>query len=161
MALDDTISLLERAPLIGRFQRDALRLLAFSAETRRLRPGDMLFSKGDRSDGGYVLLRGEIEVLSSRARAGPDRTPDAVVGPGALLGRLALVMRMKRPSSARALTACELMRISPTLLRRILAEFPDAAERMHDELAADLADLTGGLDGVRDQLLRPPLLPPR
>ena len=155
MALDETIGLLERVPLIGRFQRDALRLLAFSAETRRLRPGDMLFSRGDRSDGGYVLLAGEIEVTSGGAGRRAGSEPDAVVGPGALLGRLALVMRMKRPSSARARTACELMRISPTLLRRIIAEFPDTAERMHDEMAADLAELTRGLDGVRGSLLEP------
>lgn len=170
MSLEDTIALLQGAPLIGRFERDALRLLAFSAETRRLRAGDTLFRRGDRSDGGYIVLAGEVDMVSGAGPSGmglsgkgvsgnaemSDATgsADATLGPGALIGRLALFVRMKRPATARARTACEVLRISPTLVRRVLAEFPEAAAGMHDEIASDLDDLSSGLDRVRTMLMR-------
>ena len=52
MALDDDIAILSQAPLFNLLERDALRLVAFASESRSLRAGDVLFRKGDRSDGG-------------------------------------------------------------------------------------------------------------
>ena len=147
MALDDTIALLRGAPLIGLFDTDALRLLAFSAETRRLRQGEVLFSRGDRSDGGYVVASGTIGI------AVPGGQPDLLVGPGSLIGRIALLVRTERPATATAREPAELLRISPTLMRRVLAEFPSAANGLHDAMAEDLAGLTADLARVGDRLL--------
>lgn len=147
MALDDTIALLAQAPVIGHLERDALRLLAFSAETRRLRAREILFREGDRSDGGYVVLEGELAA----AREGSDAV--ALAGPGALIGQTALFVRIQRPSSAVARRASSVMRVSPTLMRRVLEEFPAAAAAIQDALADDLAELSGGLERVRQMLL--------
>jgi CRP-like cAMP-binding protein len=147
MALDDTIALLRSAPLIGLFDPDALRLLAFSAETRRLRAGEILFRSGERSDGGYVVASGSIGVA-----ARPDE-PELLFGPGSVIGQLALFARIERPATATAREPGEVLRISPTLMRRVLAEFPGAASGLHDALAADLAGLTADLTRVGDRLL--------
>jgi CRP-like cAMP-binding protein len=150
LALDDTIGLLAQAPIVGLFEQDALKLLAFSAETRRLRPGEALFKRGDRSDGGYVVIQGRIAVSSA-----PDGSQPVLLGPSSLIGRLALFVRMQRPAGAVALEAAEVVRISPTLMRRVLAEFPSAADAMHAEIAADLADLSADLARVRQRFLDP------
>jgi CRP-like cAMP-binding protein len=147
MALDDTIATLSSAPLIGLLERDALRLIAFSAETRRLRPSEILFREGERSDGGYVVLEGEIAAT----REGSDSL--ALAGPGALIGRLALFVRTKRPASAVARERSRLIRISPTLMRRVLEEFPAAASAMREAVADDLDELAGGLERVREMLV--------
>ena len=147
VALDDTIALLEQAPIVGLFGRDALRLLAFSAETRRLRTGETVFRRGDRSDGGYVVLTGRLGLT------GRSGQPATIVGPGALVGRVALFVRTQRPVTAVALDASEVLRVSPTLLRRVLAEFPDAAGRMRDLMAEDLSDLSADLERIRLRLL--------
>ena len=47
MALDDDMTLLARQPLLSLMERDALRLLAFAAESRILRAGDVLFRAGE------------------------------------------------------------------------------------------------------------------
>lgn len=144
LGLDDDIAILAAAPLFGFLGRDALRLLSFAAERRSLAPGDRLFARGDASDGGFVVLSGTI-ALAPRVAGGETVT----VGRSALVGRLALLLPGERPTDAHAAAAAEVIRITPTLMRRVLAEFPQAAQAIHDELADDLAVLARDLDHVR------------
>lgn len=148
MAVHDDIAVLSRAPLFSLMGRDALQLVAFASERRELAAGQILFRKGDRADGGYVVATGAIAL---------ERTPDGeaafVAGPGALIGQAALFVRQNRPATARATEPSGLLRISPTLMRRVLEEFPAAARVVHDQLAAELSQLTGDLERVRQQLV--------
>jgi CRP-like cAMP-binding protein len=153
LALDDTIRLLAQAPIVGLLERDALRLLAFSADTRRLRAGEVLFRRGDRSDGGYVVLHGRIALTPGSPDGGAE--PEAVAGPGSLIGQVALFVRTQRPATAIALEPTEMLRLSPTLMRRVLAEFPAAALAIQAAMAEDLAGLMGDLERVRASMLRP------
>lgn len=149
MALEDDIAILSRVPLFGLLEMDAMRLIAFAAETRALKPGEVLFRKGDRADGAYVVVRGAI-ALDSRE----DGSPAAFVAePGALIGQSALFLRNPRPATATAREASGVMRVSPTLVRRVLEEYPRAAGILHQALMKDLVNLSGGLERVRQQLL--------
>ena len=143
MGLDDDIAILAAAPLFGFLDRDALRLLTFAAERRELTDGDLLFSRGDPADGGFVVMSGTIRLEPRGAGAEPVRA-----GRAALIGQLALFVRGTRPTEARAEGAAEVMRITPTLMRRVLEEFPGAAQAVHDTLADDLAGLVADLDQV-------------
>lgn len=147
MALDDTIGLLAQTPLFGLLERDALRLLAFSADARRLRAGEVLFRRGERSDGGYVVLEGELTVFRN------ETEPGIVAGPGSLLGQVALFVRLPRPSTAVASAPTRVLRISPTLMKRVLQEFPSGAAELRNAVAAELDELTAGLERVRRSLL--------
>ena len=55
MGLDDDIAILAAAPVFELFGRDALRLLSFAGERRLLAEGELLFARGEPSDGGYVV----------------------------------------------------------------------------------------------------------
>jgi len=149
MALDDDIAILSGAPLFGLLHRDALRLVAFAAESRTLREGDTLFRKGDRSDGGYVVSRGAIALDAHE----DGSAADFVVGPGSLIGQAALFARIERPATAIAREPSTVIRVSPSLMRRVLEEFPAAAAAMHEALAQDLVRLTEGLEEVRRRLV--------
>jgi CRP-like cAMP-binding protein len=150
MALENDIATLSRAPLFCLLNKDALRLVAFAAENRVMRAGDVLFRRGDRSDGGYVVCEGAI-ALDAR----DDGSPAAfVAGPSALIGQSALFTRIERAATATAREQSVVMRVSPSLMRRVLEEFPDAAAAMQDLMAEDLSRLTAGLERVRQQLLR-------
>lgn len=149
MALDDDIAILSKAPLFNLLERDALRLVAFASESRSLREGDVLFRKGDRSDGGYVVSRGAIAL-----DANEDGSPAAfVAGPGSLIGQAALFTRIARPATATAQEATTVIRVTPSLMRRVLEEFPDAAAAMQDAMAEELARLSQGLEQVRQKLI--------
>jgi len=149
MALENDIGILTRAPLFSLLDRDALRLVAFAAENRVLRAGDVLFRKGDRSDGGYVVSRGAIDLDAS-----DDGAPAIfTAGPGDLIGQTALFTRIPRPATATAREPSTVIRISPSLMRRVLEEFPGAASSMRDALADEMKRLAEGLEEVRRQLL--------
>jgi len=150
MALEDDIAILSGAPLFNLLDRDALRLVAFAAENRTMRAGDVLFRRGDRSDGGYVVARGAV-ALDARDDGSPATF---VAGPSALIGRAALFTRIERPATASAREPSTVIRISPSLMRRVLEEFPQAAAAMQAAMAEDLLRLTDGLEGVRQQLLQ-------
>lgn len=144
MTPDETLDILRRTPVIGLLTEDALRILASVGDVRRLRTDEILFKQGERSDGGYVVLTGAISV-----RREGDEDEIAVLGPGSLIGQVALFVRMHRPATASARETSTVLRISPTLVRRVLEQFPDAAPRLHEAMAEDLSELAAGLDGVR------------
>jgi CRP-like cAMP-binding protein len=149
MALEDDIATLSRAPLFSLLDREALRLVAFAAENRIMRAGDVLFRKGDRSDGGYVVARGAVALDATE-----DGSPaDFVAGPGALIGQTALFARLARPATATAREPSSVLRITPSLMRRVLEEFPTAAAAIEQALSDELAQLTEGLDRVRQLLI--------
>lgn len=149
MALDDDIAALSRAPLFGLLEMDAMRLIAFAAETRALKAGEVLFRKGERADGAYVVVRGAV-ALDARE----DGSPAAFVAePGAVIGQSALFLRGLRPATATARETSSVMRVSPTLVRRVLEEYPRAAGILHQALVRDLVSLSSGLERVRQQLL--------
>lgn len=143
MANEDTLGVLRATPIIGLFEENALRVLANVADARRLRSGEVLFRQNERSDGGYVVLAGEIAV----GREGDDAGV-AHLGPGGLIGKVALFLRMQRPAAAVATEPSTVLRISPTLMKRVLQEYPSAAEGMSRILADDLEGLATGLDRV-------------
>ena len=147
MALADTITLLSRTPLFRLLDHEALRLIAFMAESRRLRADEALFRRGERSDGGYVVLDGELDITAA------DESLVGTAGPGVLIGQLALFVRMQRPSSAIAREGATVLRISPTLMRRILQEFPAGAAAIRDALAENLGEFSDELEKIRRVLL--------
>lgn len=145
MALGDDIDILSRCEPFNRFATEALRLLAFAGEHRSLRQGDVLFTKGDRADSGYVVKSGSLTLSGATA----DERRPVVAEPGALIGKLALFIRNTRPVTAVASEPTEVIRISPTLMRRVLEEFPDCAKAAYDSIAGDLSELSEGLEQVR------------
>jgi CRP-like cAMP-binding protein len=149
MALDDDIAVLSQAPLFNLLERDALRLVAFASESRTYREGDVLFRKGDRADGGYVVSRGAIALDAS-----DDGSPEAfLAGPGSLIGQAALFARIERRATATAREPSAIIRVTPSLMRRVLEEFPDAAAAIQETMAEELTRLTEGLERVRQQLI--------
>ena len=56
-------------------------------------------------------------------------------GPGALIGELALVVAMPRPSTAIALEHSSVIRVARSLFQRVLESDPAAARRLRDEFA--------------------------
>ncbi|CAO4169597.1 cyclic nucleotide-binding domain-containing protein [Methylorubrum aminovorans] len=148
MGLDDDIAILAAAPVFERFGRDALRLLSFAGERRLLEDGEMLFTRGAPSDGGYVVMSGTIALALARQDA-----PPVTVARSGVIGRNALFRTLPRPADARACEASEVMRVTPSLMSRVLREFPDAAAAIHDGMAEELLGLVRGLSGVRERLV--------
>lgn len=146
MALDDDIRILQRVPLLEGFTAEQLRLLAFGAESLRVRAGRDLYAEGADADCAYVVASGEIELY--RETDG-KRSVSGRAGPGALLGELALIAGGTRPTSAVAVHDTEVIRLGRTIFRRILEEYPELAATLHRRIAGELNDLVSRLERVR------------
>jgi CRP-like cAMP-binding protein len=153
MTIEDDIFFLERLTIFGQLGFSALQILAIGSETRQLVSGEVLFTAGDAADSGYIIQEGALRL--DLPGAGPSDS-DIVVGPGALLGELALVTETKRPVTATAIEPSTVMRISRGLFRKVLEGFPDAARLMRDRVAARASEATNELQAVRDMLLPKP-----
>jgi CRP-like cAMP-binding protein len=125
MSIEDDVALLERVPTFRVLGRESLRMLAIGSEQRDVARGDFLFRQGDDADSGFVVQRGSFRVDDG---AGAEMT----AGPGALLGELALVHPMRRPSTATAMEYSTAIRINRSLFQRVLESDPAAALRLRD-----------------------------
>ena len=128
MSIEDDVALLERVPTLRLLGTTALRMLAIGSEQRNVARGDLLFSQGDDADAGFIVQRGAFRIEDG---AGAE----IIAGPGALIGELALIVAMQRPSTATALEHSSVIRVARSLFQRVLESDPAAARRLRDEFA--------------------------
>jgi len=94
----------------------------------QLAPGDSLFREGDGGDKMYVLLEGEMEILLG------DFVLETV-GPGALIGEMALIDDSSRTASAVAKSACRLAEIDRRRFHFLVQQTPHFATHVMKTLA--------------------------
>ncbi|MBI5130783.1 MAG: cyclic nucleotide-binding domain-containing protein [Rhodopseudomonas palustris] len=140
MSIEDDVALLERVPTLRLLGDTSLRMLAIGSDQREFARGDVLFNAGDASDAGYVVQTGSFQVTS--AEGGPH---ELIARPGDLIGELALVLPMPRPSSAVALEYSSVIRIARSLFQRVLESDPAAARRLRDEFASRTSQIASDI----------------
>jgi CRP-like cAMP-binding protein len=145
MSVDDTIQSLSRLPVFSKLEPGAVRLIAFAAETRHLRAGDILFRQGDFADCGYLLLAGALTLEGVIG----EETLARSVKSGDLLGETALIVATRRPVTAIARQNSTVLRISRALFLRVLEEYPASAERLRRDLLTLLGALGRDLELFR------------
>ena len=128
MSIEDDVALLERVPTMRLLGTASLRMLAIGSEQRDVARGDLLFKGGENADAGFIVQRGAFRIED-------DGGAEIVAGPGALIGELALIVQMQRPSTALALEHSSVIRIARSLFQRVLESDPNAARRLRDEFA--------------------------
>jgi len=145
MSIEDDIVFLEGVPTLALLGREALRILAIGAESRYIHEGDVLFREGDAADGGYVVQEGAFELASVRSRGDEP----VAVGPGVLLGELALLTETVRSATATAIEPSAVMRIPRKLFLKMLEGYPDAAQRLREVIALRTNKAMHDIVGVR------------
>ena len=138
MSIEDDVALLERVPTLRLLGATALRMLAIGSEQRDFARGDLLFNEGDDADAGFIVQRGAFRIENGGGA-------EIVAGPGALIGELALVVAMQRPSTATALEHCSVIRVARSLFQRVLESDPDAARRLRDEFAGRTSQIASDM----------------
>jgi CRP-like cAMP-binding protein len=102
-------------------------MLAIGSEQRGCARNTALFHAGEEADAGFIVQRGAFRI--------EDGGASIVAGPGALIGELALINAMRRPSTAIALEDSSVIRVARSLFQRVLESDPAAARRLRDEFA--------------------------
>ena len=145
MSIEDDIAFFERVPTLGLLGRPALRILAIGAENRYVPRGEILFNVGDAADAGFVVQEGSFSLTPAASEGNKAIT----VGPGTLLGELAMLTETTRPVTAKAIEPATVLRIARTLFLKMLEGFPDAAGRLRDEFAHRTDQSTRDMYAIR------------
>lgn len=112
------VDLLARVPLLSGLEPAELERIAQVAIPRSFPKGARVFHEGDTSDACYVIRAGEVRVT----REHPDGRAIALatLGPGELVGELAMIDGGVRSASVEALTDVDLLAVSATDMRGLL-----------------------------------------
>ena len=149
MALDDDIRVLSGVGLFEGLTPDQLRLLAFGAERVRFAAGDAVYGEGAQADSAYVVVHGRIALFHERAG---QRIESAIARPGAILGELALIAETRRLTSAEAVEDTLAIRLDRKLVRRMLEEYPEVAEALHQRIVEDIQRMIRQLEQLASRL---------
>jgi CRP-like cAMP-binding protein len=129
-------SLLRSAPLFAGLDDPAWAALASRLETRTLPHGEPLFREGDLGDALHVVTEGKVKIC--RTAADGRENVIAILGPGDLVGELAIFDSQPRGASAVAVVDCTLASLSANDFRRWLGEHPAVAVDLLRALAIRL-----------------------
>ena len=110
--------LLARVPLLSGLDPAELERIAQVAVPRSYPKGARVFHEGDESDACYVIRDGEVRV--TREHSDGRAIALATLGPGELVGELAMLDGGVRSASLEALTDIELLAVSAADMRGLL-----------------------------------------
>jgi CRP-like cAMP-binding protein len=145
MSLDDEIAMMAKLPVLSELDDEALRVLAFSADTRNLNAGNLLLRRGERSEGGYFVISGSLSLF----RDANQEFETGVVGVGGLIGEMAMIAATENAVSAIAREPTTVLRIPRTLFQRVLREYPGSAARLRSAIEKHLLAFTTELEKLR------------
>lgn len=149
MTIEDDIAFFEQVPTLGVLGRQALRILAIGAESRYLHEGDTLFAAGEPADCAYVVQEGGFGLRPENEAGGVGMR----LGPGSLLGELALVIETRRVATAIAIEPSTVIRVSRSLFLKMLEGYPEAALRLRDHMAQRAEQAAEEMVSVRSVLV--------
>ena len=149
MSLETDANLLSSLPIFELLDREAVRLLAFQAETLDFRKGETLVKPGDKPDGGLVIVKGQVALEMSAQQSADETASTKMLAPGALIGQLALITDITHRANARAIEDTSVLEIRRTSFKKVLREYPECAAKVRAAIAADLLNFTKALEASR------------
>lgn len=145
MTLEAETQQLRSSPLFDLFDAEALRLIAFSSDTRPMKDEEVLFREGEVSDGAYFVVSGQVGLAAGER--------EEICGPASLIGEAALFAETQRPATATARGNAVVRRIPRHLMRRVLSAYPGAAMRIQAYLHEKIVSVGDSLARVETLLL--------
>ncbi len=146
-------SRLLRTELGRRLGRESLATLTSGSPERSLARGDVLVAQGDEAHLVYLVAQGRLDVTVA---TGAGEHHVATLGPGAVVGEIALLSGDRRSTTVRARTRALVVEVAAERLQALLAAEPEyaaqlaavASQRLHRTLfARELTALFGTLPG--------------
>jgi CRP-like cAMP-binding protein len=134
---------LKRFPILASFTAEDRTALAELLEERKVPKGRRLFTEGSESEGLVLICSGVVKLKSKTAG------DLGYVGEGHALGGLSLVTIGPREVTAIVEEPVELFMLERSAYHRLSEDFPRAACRLAEGIAAELgATLRQGLDRI-------------
>ena len=122
MALYDDVAPLKMQPALSVMHEDALRFLAFSSEELVLEPGDVLFRKGEKSTGVYLLRYGQLSLVVT------ESTETRELSAGDMIDEAGLLVEVTFQATAVARQKSNVLMLPRASIHRVLQEYPNLIE---------------------------------
>ena len=129
------VDLLKGLSLFDQCSKSDLQHVASLADEIDFRAGRVLMREGERGREFYVLLEGTAEVTRKGKKV-------AELGPGAMIGEMALVSGMPRSATVTSSSDVHLLVLTENRFRRLLAQHPSIQAKVMRSLADRLAATT-------------------
>ena len=125
------IALLQETPLFANTTEKSLESMIKSAVQKTVSPGDKVVQEGQGGVGFYLILEGKAEVIK-------DGTKLAELGTGNFFGELGVIDGQVRTADVVAVTETKCWILSQWAMKSIIANHPEVALSMLEELARRL-----------------------
>lgn len=112
--------LIERVPFFRDASEEFIRDIVLLLQPRLLLPGTEFIREGAVGDSMYFISHGEVEVTS-----GDGRTVYDTLGPGSIVGEMALLMNAPRSASVRTRGYCDVYVLAKQDFLRVLQDHPN------------------------------------
>lgn len=123
-----TTELLARVPLLAGLETTELERISQVAVPRSFPKGARVFHEGDESDACYVVRSGEVRV--TREHSDGRAIALATLGPGEIVGELAMLDGEVRSASVEALSDVELLAVAARDMRGLLERNPEITAKL-------------------------------
>jgi len=150
MTLQEESSFLSKVPFFQALEPSRLKLLAFTSDMVNFQHGEIIFKAGDPADCAYVIMEGEVEILS----VVDEESVVSVLQLNQIFGELALLNDEPRSATLRAKGELKVMKISESLFMELIRESPKLALNVLQQLSQKLADSHLQVEELREQLAR-------
>lgn len=146
-----TLIWLQKSTELGQLPLDVLTAIAAHVTDFSLKAGETLFEGSEADRSVYILRQGQLEYLSAQACF----LPGTVINLGALIVDVPLIRPLK------ALSDCDLLRLSEAAGRELLRDYPVISQLFSQQLAQEIKELSAQLsfEQERQRILRPYLVP--
>ncbi len=139
--------LLARVPLFQGFGPRELDALVPAARPVTIAARQELFHKGDAGSQLYVVIDGRLKAFTTSPEG--DDVVFNVMGPGEVIGEVALFSESPRSATVRAIERCELLVLDRRDFLAFLKRSPDAAVRLLSVLAERLLRVSEFVEDVQ------------
>ena len=140
--MNNLASILTKFPLLDGFTVHGAQMLLECGEIKDYDPGDLLFGEGEPGAFAMLALTGKLQVFVQRSG---HNLVLRDVGPGTVLGELAVLCRIPRCASVRAIEKTTVLQWSAENFRRMLLRSNLLSERVLGQSLRTLIEKEGSL----------------
>jgi CRP/FNR family transcriptional regulator len=124
----DNLELLRRVPLFSELSAAEIERISSVAVPRSFPRGVRVFHEGDNSDACYIVRSGDLRV--TREHSDGRAIALATLGSGDIFGELAMLDGEARSASVETLSDVELLALSATDMRQMLADHSEISVKL-------------------------------
>jgi CRP-like cAMP-binding protein len=138
MTIEDDMVCLKQIPLFRALPAARLKLVALMGEKLQFAAGDRIIAEGERAEGVYFILGGEVELSHERK---DGHTKRLVLATGMIFGDVPMLCNQPYVAEVTAKSAVAALRLPRDLFFELLETIPDFSIALSRDLASRLYKL--------------------